>query len=88
MKTIEQTKEVKKTERKQSLSSYADQIIQAGGTWDEMSEKINKYAEKLGQKQRYSRAQFNTHIKYRKEIQGQEDFLKGAKITDKGIEVK
>ena len=79
----------KQTAKKElTLAEFVDQTLHSGGTWDKMTERINKYSEKMNLKQRFSRGMINAHIKYRQVTQEKKDYLKGLKISDKGINVK
>jgi hypothetical protein len=77
-----------KKARTLSVAKFADQVMAKGGTFEAMGHEVNEYAEKTGQKQRYNQAQFKQHIRYRKVVQKQSDYLAGAEITDEGITIK
>ncbi len=71
--------------RKPSMAGKLDEIILAGGKWEELIAKAEKESKKMGKHMRYTIGVFKSHIRYRTVTQNNPNYLKDYMITEKGI---
>ena len=73
----------------QSIASKMDEIITAGGTWDELVAKVQKASNSMGGTMKHSIATLKAHIKFRTVTQKAKNphYLGNKKVTDSGIGV-
>ena len=67
-----------------SFAAFTDEVILAGGAWDEILPKLEKEIKKRGLKMSANQGLVNNHIKYR--IKRDPNWLGNLKLTENGIE--
>ena len=67
-----------------SFAAFTDEVILAGGAWDEILPKLEKEIKKRGLKMSANQGLVNNHIKYR--VKRDPKWLGSLKITENGIE--
>jgi hypothetical protein len=80
-----QTQEISKPDKRETMASKLDGIIQAGGTWETLIAKAENESQKMNGQIKYSKGVIKTHIKFRTITQNNSEYLRGLRITEKGI---
>ncbi|MCJ7450072.1 MAG: endonuclease NucS [Bacteroidales bacterium] len=70
---------------KTTMAGKLDDILHAGGTWDELIAKAETESKKMHFRMKYSKGVLNAHIRYRTITQKNPNYLKDNIITEKGI---
>lgn len=68
-----------------TMASKLDDIIHAGGSWEELISKAETESKKMNFRMKYSKGVLNAHIRYRTITQKNPNYLKDYLITEKGI---
>lgn len=68
-----------------TMAGKLDNILHAGGTWQELIAKAENESKKMDGHIKYSKGVLNAHIRYRTVTQNNPNYLKDHMITEKGI---
>jgi len=73
---------------KVTIAGKIDEIIQAGGTWEQLIERAEAVSKEFGGHIKFNRGVLMAHINYRIKTQKKADYLGDNQVTDEGIGIE
>ena len=85
IQTETQTQKISSSRGNLTMASKLDEIILAGGKWEELIAKADFESKKMGRDQKYTIGILKSHIPYRTTIQRNPEYLGDLVITEEGL---